>query len=813
MYAVGIVPHSRFPTYTLLLSDDEWERAEQRPRLSNRLSKGTLIFNDQRIFHDVSYRLRGSPFSRHPGDLVNPDPNWRVFFGADSLDGRNSLVLDGATNLRERLTYWLLDSLGAPTPRQHFAYFQILDHGVNRVVSDTQKIGPRLLDDWYASIARYKKRKAYDLKRAALRAQKGDSDDAAATEPGEDQDRQQDTRSAAERDGQLHKIDDYFDLTRKIHGQHNYIETLFRYTSSDPEAYRWNFPMRGNRVREDYAHLVKLVRLMDPDKTSNRQFARHAANTVDVDSWMKVLATRGVVNDWDSFGLRRGKNGFIYRDPSDGHWHLIAWDVDHSWSSASYSTVFSEEMPSARNEKFASIARILTNQQYARLFYGYMEFIARTKLHPAKFATILTDFKKSTGMPISRFRDFADDHRAVVLRDTKSISNSKFTIKDVKRLSRKDTFDTLKLAGTAPLMARRFQLDGREGIVKLVGRSRWVAEFPIGPKGGKKELRVLNIEGGRITSVQVRVRPRKNALPLPTPEPISEDITLRKARSLEQIAMADEVEEANSTTNSAATEPTVTTDSTPSAGDKPTVHAEPEENSETIDSDSTTPSATETAKGVAPADDRSTEPNEAPQPTRSLREKNIGVARKTSPPPLRTPFAPLDEQTAAEQTSSSRWILVIAGAVAAVFVAVTLLFLRSKARDKSRSNSRPHTRRKKRGEAPRSHTAESSVARALNQLAGEFENAEANLEWLWDAAGQDIPALIDTLKDERVTPFRKVRRTSEGAVYAVPAENADGIRLASLAVVLLRRQLGVPPVSRPSAKDWLAHWRSLRGED
>ena len=76
---------------------------------------------------------------------------------------------------------------------------------------------------------------------------------------------------------------------------------------------------------------------------------------------------------------------------------------------------------------------------------------------------------------------------------------------------------------------------------------------------------------------------------------------------------------------------------------------------------------------------------------------------------------------------------------------------------------------------------------------------------------EDVAALIHALSDSRPTPFQKIRSTTEGGVYAVPADPSNGIKLGALASVLLRRHLGNSPADKPTPDDWVAHWRSLTG--
>src|SRR5688572_27939091 len=134
-------------SYTLLNSHDDYDKVELQ--LSNRLHRGTLIYGDSRIFHDIGFRPRGSPFTRSRGR------NWRIVFGEDDLDGRGTLTLDGqngdGTNLNERLTYWLLEQIHAPGVRQQYVYFRYHGTGEEGVYEDVEKIDGGFLSSWFGT--------------------------------------------------------------------------------------------------------------------------------------------------------------------------------------------------------------------------------------------------------------------------------------------------------------------------------------------------------------------------------------------------------------------------------------------------------------------------------------------------------------------------------------------------------------------------------------------------------------------------------------------------------------------------------------
>ena len=140
--------------------------------------------------------------------------------------------------------------------------------------------------------------------------------------------------------GQLFKIEDWFefpddgdnfstnndaDLTRR---------TVSGGTNINVAAYRFMFRNRSRGTGEsanDYTNLINLVNVVSPagsginDPMTNQvvQFGAIA----DYEQWMRSFACQHAAGNWDSYGYRRGKNGYTFK-PSSGKFMLWTWDID-----------------------------------------------------------------------------------------------------------------------------------------------------------------------------------------------------------------------------------------------------------------------------------------------------------------------------------------------------------------------------------------------------------------------------------------------------------------------------------------------------
>ena len=675
LYAVGLTPDGKYPTYTLLVTSREWKALMSRPRLSNRLSDATLVYNTSRIFHNVGFRRRGSPWTRSKH-------NWRIVFGADTLDGRTKLTIDGqggdGTRLNERLTYWLAESLRAPNVKQQYVSFRLHGHEQG-VYEDIEKIGGDFLDNWFESPADPERsgdagRKSKKKKKKSTKRKKG-------TAPR----------------GHLHKVDDYFELFPD--GGRDYVQAYLDFKSKDPESYRWNFPQRANGSDEQWEPLVKLIHLMDPDTTPTRVFARKAGELLDVDVWLKVLATRILVDDWDTFGHSRGKNAFLYQGARDGRWRLVPWDCDLAWRNAS-SPLFTNT--------FASVRRLLEIPEYRRRFLGYIGYLAKGKFEAKTFGEVLTDISSRTGAGTGHFSGFASARRNKVLGE---LPKAPVQVTSGKRVSRRGEPDRWVASGTAPPLVMRFRLDGREGEVELTGADAWKASFPIGPEGGEATLAALDFGGGDVESVTVKVTRRRGARSLDVKPPEVVRKRRRRTKKPERPARADRSSPSVTGTTKPAKETTAkattakaTSAKTTSADDvaakvAAAIAAHTKGRAPRREDPPTTSSTSRRKRAGEPA--RATSSSAAARrrgepPTRVERRARPEARRVPEPPVVDEPKpAPESSSGAGDGASGGGWSVVAVGLVGlGVAVMATLIVL---LRRSSEEDRRQRVRRRRSG--------------------------------------------------------------------------------------------------------------------
>lgn len=289
---------------------NEWVNRE---RQSDEYLDVTFVAGRERAVYNAGIRFRGSLWVRpHLGDPGHYEyrtayrlkiPADELFLGMDELNLDSLEQARDDTLQRERMCFRMAEELGLPISYQRYVFIFINGVQYPYAHADVHHVERDYFRTWF---------------------------------PGED-------------DGELLKVDDWIELNSlgliwsgwdwSMDGVAIGADLgLFTTTGGEKKKarYRWNWEKAANAGYDnDYTGLYRLV---DAANLSGNQYAPTLEALVDVQQWMKMIAFRHVIADWDGLGYHRGKNAFIYR-PSNGRWNLIPWDMDfglgisgHDWS-------------------------------------------------------------------------------------------------------------------------------------------------------------------------------------------------------------------------------------------------------------------------------------------------------------------------------------------------------------------------------------------------------------------------------------------------------------------------------------------------
>ena len=91
---------------------------------------------------------------------------------------------------------------------------------------------------------------------------------------------------------------------------------------------RRTYELRTNRDADDYADLARLVTVLTQTPVAELPCALEPI--FDVDAFLRAQAVDALVGNWDGYAYNVN-NYYLYRDPADGRFVYVPYDLDNSW--------------------------------------------------------------------------------------------------------------------------------------------------------------------------------------------------------------------------------------------------------------------------------------------------------------------------------------------------------------------------------------------------------------------------------------------------------------------------------------------------
>ncbi len=126
--------------------------------------------------------------------------------------------------------------------------------------------------------------------------------------------------------GQMFRIDDEWTFPDNFSSKPN---RNAEWTHKSPNGdrggrYHSEWMLRSREAEYDFDPIMSLFKM-----TTDGDFTQAQAERMIHTEQMAInMAVRGYIGDWDTFSIRRGKNGFMYRRSTDGKFQFIHWDSD-----------------------------------------------------------------------------------------------------------------------------------------------------------------------------------------------------------------------------------------------------------------------------------------------------------------------------------------------------------------------------------------------------------------------------------------------------------------------------------------------------
>ena len=459
------IPSGTFGSYRLWMTQTNINTWTQRERLSNQALDGTFVYDNSRVVYNAGARYRGSPFIR-PG-YNSPVGNLTAYVWSapedDLILGEEEFNLDtlepdrDGTRQREITSFWIASELGVPTSYQR--YIHVYVNGIKRgdVYTDSQQPNASFVRSWFAD----------------------------------------------DNNGQIFKIDDWFEFNDSVAREFNIDATLQNFTTTGgvkkQARYRWNWEKKSNRgLDDDYTALFQLVDAFNTPGTHAYTDAVEAI--VDIEQWLRVFAARRIVADWDGYGYNRGKNQFAYL-PENSGWSMLLWDLDFSLGGGSHGPtegLFSSNDP--------TMTRVYNHppfrRAYLRAFYDAVHGpLLATRSGPVMDATYAA--LQANGINVQSPADiktWISQRRNYLLQQLATVDAPlEFTVNSGNDFSTADNLVTL--SGRAPVNVRTLKLNGVAYPVRWTSVTGWTLAYALAPGANPLVLEGFDTAGNRIAGL------------------------------------------------------------------------------------------------------------------------------------------------------------------------------------------------------------------------------------------------------------------------------------------------------------------------
>ena len=402
----------------------------QYPRLSNRYVNATFISNETDVYYNAEIRKSGSPWTRSSGEDLSRGkwkvPRDRFFRGREKSTYDNDA--EGGSRHHNRLTRYWLYVLGHPGNESEFVYHVVNTDGL-AIREDTEPVDGEFVGRAF---------------------------------PGGGK-------------GQLFRSDDEWWFSDDWSRSSRNADWSYKSTDS-PLRYHTEWMARSREEEHDYSALTDFFRTVS--NTPNYPAATYRELTgrmLDSRLALMMAAVRGYTNDWDSFTLDRGKNGFFYRKPDDGRFMFLHWDSDLAFGDANGTVVGG----------LAGWATYISQPWARRTLNYYLSEMLRltTGSNSARTAAWLDAEEAASAawsVDRTRYNDWMTNRQARILTEINAAVGSGGTGNAatapfaVTTPSGTTALTSISLSGTAPATADTIIMDGHpEAVLTWNNQTSW----------------------------------------------------------------------------------------------------------------------------------------------------------------------------------------------------------------------------------------------------------------------------------------------------------------------------------------------------
>ncbi len=439
-----------------------------REKNSNEGLDATFVYGNSRVIYNAQTLYGGSPFHTpvYNGPLGSFTCNYNVVMPEDdpligatdfNLEGQNtaesaSPFNNDASATAETTAHWMARKIGVAPENRRYIIVYLNGQQRGLLYYDYQQPNREVLDTYYAD----------------------------------------------DPNGNLHKIEDWFEFDDAGSGQSYTTARLENYTLNGkkiPARYRWNFRPRARGVSSpnDFTNLFALVDALNAPGPEPYNSA--TLNLVDVQEWMRMFAVEHMAGNWDSYGYERGKNMFAYK-PQNSPWRLLLWDIQLVFgkdSNPPTQSLFDVEDP--------TILRLMQNPPTAREYWAGLLELANGPMLPANYSALMderTAALLANNVPVtdtSSIKSWIAARRSYILSQMPqanfSTSGSVFT----------SSSNSFVLTGFAPIGVEKILVNGAAYPLTWTSTTGWRLNIPLNAAGmNTLQLQAVDRDGNTVSN-------------------------------------------------------------------------------------------------------------------------------------------------------------------------------------------------------------------------------------------------------------------------------------------------------------------------
>ena len=279
-------------------------------------------------------------------------------------------------------------------------------------------------------------------------------------------------------------------------GDTTYVE--FMDLGADKEFYRWNFAIKNNRVKDDYAGLIALAKTLDMPR--GEALDTRAAEVMDVSEWMRVFAMQALGGVADTYLQDGNHNIRVYTRPSDGRVLAFPWDMDGAFDYSPF--------PWGQG----NLTKVIERTPFSRIYYGHLHDIVTTTYNDLYMSYWTEHYGELAGEDFSGVLAFIAE-RGRVTREILppavpfAAANSAVSVFS-------DDSVLIDLEGLAWINVEEIRLQGRDQALDVTWTSLqdWRVTVPLAEAGDEIVLTAHNYRGQVVGHATVNVIPSSDGL-------------------------------------------------------------------------------------------------------------------------------------------------------------------------------------------------------------------------------------------------------------------------------------------------------------